>query len=666
MNRTCTQRMRNLLGALAIAAILIPQTGRPLQAAEGAKLQRLTYNHPDLAVDLGVGLWVSPQPMDADGDGDLDLIAACPDKPYNGTYFFENPQGSVKFPVFKAPVRIGQGLRNLRPSYLKNKVVLLTPAVAWPDVSSQGLGKSTPLGLPENIHSNKRVRANQWQYADYDGDGALDLLIGVGDWGDYGWDNAFDAQGRWTNGPLHGYVYVLRNTGTTAQPKYAPPQKLEAAGKPVDVFGMPSPNLADFDGDGDLDLMCGCFVDSFTYFENVGTRKEPKYAAGRLLQDQGHPMRMELCMLEVVAMDWDRDGDVDLVVGQEDGRVALIENTGKMVGGLPEFLSPRFFQQQADNLKFGALVTPVGFDWDGDGDDDLVCGDSAGHVAFIENLGGNPPKWAAPKCLEADGQILRIEAGPNGSIQGPCEAKWGYTVVSIADWDGDELPDMLLNSIWGAVLWYRNVGTRQTPKLAAAQPIEVQWPGKAPKPAWNWWDPKGNQLVTQWRTTPVVIDWTGDGLSDLVMLDQEGYLALFERKKEDGKLQLAAPKRAFCNEKGEPLRLNARTAGGSGRRKMCMVDWDRDGRIDLLANSSNAEFWKNMGTDKGVTTLKNMGNVDSLALAGHTTCPTVVDWDHNGVPDLVVGAEDGHFYYLANPHGTPAANKPSEATSSQR
>ena len=42
------------------------------------------------------------------------------------------------------------------------------------------------------------------------------------------------------------------------------------------------------------------------------------------------------------------------------------------------------------------------------------------------------------------------------------------------------------------------------------------------------------------------MDWNKDGLTDLVMLDQEGYLAFFERAKRDGKLVLLAPVRAFC------------------------------------------------------------------------------------------------------------------------
>ena len=69
-------------------------------------LGQVKYNHPGLIVDLGVGLWAWPLPMDYDSDGDLDLVVVCPDKPSNGTYFFENPGGDTKMPVFKPAVRI--------------------------------------------------------------------------------------------------------------------------------------------------------------------------------------------------------------------------------------------------------------------------------------------------------------------------------------------------------------------------------------------------------------------------------------------------------------------------------------------------------------------------------------------------------------------------------
>lgn len=354
-------------------------------------------------------------------------------------------------------------------------------------------------------------------------------------------------------------------------------------------------------------------------------------------------------MLRVVVIDWDKDGDPDLVVGEEDGRVALVEHTGAVRDGMPEFLPPRHFQQEADSLKVGALCTPYACDWDGDGDQDLIVGDTAGFLSFVENLdGGNPPSWAPPVRLEAGGANIRIQAGRNGSIQGPAEAKWGYTVPNVADWNHDGLLDIVINSIWGEVLWFENDGAPGAPTLKAAQPIEVAWGGPAPKPEWVWWTPKGDQLVTQWRTTPVVIDWNADGLSDLVMLDHEGYLAYFERRRIDGTLTLLPGNRIFRDQDGNALRLNDGRAGKSGRRKLTVVDWDGDGVLDMLINGNSIEFMRNVGSMVDPR-FQNLGSLDARQVGGHSTCPTTVDWDRNGVPDLLYGAEDGYFYYLPNP-----------------
>lgn len=636
----------------------------PASSFGAVGLERVKYNNPGLKVDLGVGLWAWPLPMDFDGDGDLDLVVSCEDVPYNGTYVFENTSGNVKMPLFAPGRRISRGMANTQISYVEGGWRVLTPATEYPEFLTKGLEGGVKLPVRPNVHS-ARVRANQWKDIDYDGDGLLDLVVGVGDWTDYGWDNAFNAQGQWTRGPLHGYVYFLKNVGTAKEPRYAEARKLTAGDGPIDVFGMPSPNFADFDGDGDLDLICGEFRDQLFYFENVGTRREPRYAPVRpICTPDGKPIAMDLCMIVPVAIDWDKDGDVDLIVGQEDGRVALVENTGRVVDRTPVFEAPQFFQQVADDLKFGALVTPASYDWDGDGDEDLVCGNSAGYLGLIENLGGYPPRWAAPRYLEADGRPIRILAGPNGSIQGPAEAKWGYTVLNVADWDGDGLADLVVNSIWGAVVWHHNLGPRNAPRLAEAAPIEVEWPGKPPKPAWDWWEPKGKQLVTQWRTTPVVLDVNGDKLADLVMLDPEGYLSVYFRSRQGDRLVLNPPKRSFYlqgnspTDSPKPFQINPRAAGASGRRKLCFVDWDRDGQLDLLRDSRNVTFMRSVSVSPDRWVLTDAGAVDDRRLAGHTTCPTVVDWNRDRVPDLLVGAEDGCFYYMTNPNPDPRARLP--------
>jgi hypothetical protein len=372
---------------------------------------------------------------------------------------------------------------------------------------------------------------------------------------------------------------------------------------------------------------------------------------------------MDLQMIVVTAIDWTKDGHVDLVIGEEDGRVSLVRNTGALRDGLPVFAKPEYFQQQARYVKVGALATPSAVDWDGDGRQDLIVGDTAGRLSFVKNLGGSgaTPTWAAPQRLRAGGVEIRHQAGFNGSIQGPSEAKWGYTAPTAADWNHDGLPDIVVNDIWGKVVWYRNIGTRTEPRLAPGQPIEVAWDGPTPKPAWNWWQPTGKELVTQWRTTPFVTDLNGDGLNDLVMLDHEGYLAFFERTRSGGELALLPGKRIFIGEQGSasfnrngvpqagpagPLRMNAEVNGGSGRRKFTMVDWTGDGRLDIVANGDvNVRLLENVGTGDEWR-FRDVGAVANGRLVGHDTAPTVVDWDGDDqAPALLISAEDGHLYY---------------------
>ncbi|MBU6173673.1 MAG: VCBS repeat-containing protein [Planctomycetes bacterium] len=634
------------------------------------ELSPLTYNHPGLVVDLGVGLWAWPIPADADGDGDFDLLVSCPDKPSNGVWYFENRQGVTagsKLPIFEPAIKLSGTVHYVTPSYVSNTVRVLSPGVEYRDFLKRGTQERTVLSIDPKFHKPEglepkgpKTRHNQWRYVDYDGDGRLDLSVGIEDWSYYGWDDAWDWQGRWTNGPLRGWIYLFRNRGTTEAPDYEKPFLVESDGARLEVFGCPSQNFIDFDADGDLDILCGEFLDKFTYFENVGTRSEPRYAKARRITDEtGQPVSMDLQMIVPVAFDWDRDGDFDLIVGDEDGRVAFVENVG-IANRTPVFARPRYFQQRADQLKCGALATPFACDWDSDGDLDLLSGNTAGYIEYFENLSGSnvaKPMWAAPVKLMVDGRPFRIIAGENGSIQGPAEAKWGYTTLQVADWNQDGLLDVVFNSILGKVSWLKNVGTQRVPKLAPPEPIEVRWESTPPVLGWGWLKPQGNELLTQWRTTPVVFDFNKDGLQDLAMLDTEGYLTYFERGRVGDKIILQHPRRLFLDTHGNPLQLNAGQAGKSGRRKLCVTDWDGDGKFDFLLNSSNADFYQQVKHEEGKWYFQKTGSLAQRNIEGHDVSPCTVDFDNDRIPDFLGGAEDGRFYFLKNPRSVmPSRN----------
>jgi hypothetical protein len=154
------------------------------------------------------------------------------------------------------------------------------------------------------------------------------------------------------------------------------------------------------------------------------------------------------------------------------------------------------------------------------------------------------------------------------------------------------------------------------------------------------------------------------------MLDQEVYLAFFERAKRDGKLVLLTPKRVLCADPkepvakaagetkarnplamtpGGPLNLSAGIAGKSGRRKICIVDWDGDGKLDILLNSANANLLRQTASADGKWFFQDMGLLVEQNIEGHDVSPTTVDFNGDGIPDFLGGAEDGRFYYLRNP-----------------
>ena len=68
---------------------------------------------------------------------------------------------------------------------------------------------------------------------------------------------------------------------------------------------------------------------------------------------------MDISMIAPTAFDWDGDGDLDISCGEESGRVAFLENVGTMKGKMPVFRSPRFFRQEAESMRSAQNARPL-------------------------------------------------------------------------------------------------------------------------------------------------------------------------------------------------------------------------------------------------------------------------------------------------------------------
>ncbi len=638
-------------------------------------IHKLEYNNLELLVDLDGGFKVLPMPMDFDGDGDYDLLLSESGAYAEaGIFYFENISGNVEMPVFRRGAkvsferrRLGSDGANFEVSTVDNHTHVITPdnvnerLLIYEDVPQNVFWAGNELRLTEKGYEILHFFKNtQWKMVDFDGDGVKDLvcsaisprpprLRGAG---------SIERKKAYAGFAKHNQLVFMKNTGNNNNPVYSDPVEIlkengESLAKGLSI----KPMFADYDNDGDLDFIgmgraqngekfdVSWDKSFFIYFENKGTKTNYKFGVGKVLTYNSLPIQMESrAHILTTAIDWNKDGTVDIIAGDEGGRVALLKNSGKVIDGVPQFLPPRNFQQQAKYVDFGALTTPRVFDWDGDGLDDIISGNGIGNIGFFKNLGGDVPVWDAPEYLKFGDKIRII---PDKALPNTEEPKWGYTTIDVGYWNKDNLPDILVNDHNGNVVWLENIGTRKTPKLAPPQPIKIEWNGKPQHPEWT---PgtvaDDNELLAPWRTSPFILDFNNDGLNDLVMLDYKGYLAVYTRFEKEGKLFLNPPERSFIYPSGEPILLNQRTGSSSGRLKITFADWDGDGLKDLIFSSKPAVDWmKNMGMKNGKMVLQYMGRVVSETLMGHTDGPVVCDFNKDGIPDLLVGTEIGVFFY---------------------
>ena len=174
---------------------------------------------------------------------------------------------------------------------------------------------------------------------DWDNDGDHDLILGS--YGD-------------------GNLYLQMNEGTAKEPKFTGKNiALQAGDKPFALDkGVTAPRLVDWNNDGLMDLLCGSYGDGYGnqagggvyVYLNEGKLGAPKFASAETLipaspKGQKGPTRPDTGLF-ADAVDYDGDGDLDLIVGgystwspeareltkEEEARLAELEAKQEVAG----------------------------------------------------------------------------------------------------------------------------------------------------------------------------------------------------------------------------------------------------------------------------------------------------------------------------------------------
>ena len=271
--------------------------------------------NPFNAVD--VGALSTPSFADLDGDGDLDAVVG----EFGGNLHYFKNTGSAIAPAFTEQTGAANPFNGVNVG---------------------------PISTPS--------------FADLDGDGDLDAVVG----------------------DFTGALRYFENTGSAIAPVFTQHTGVANPFNGVDVGGYSTPSFADLDGDGDLDAVVGEFNGTLHYFANTGTATAPAFTERTGAANPFNGIGVGFFSTPSFA-DLDGDGDLDAIVGEIVGTLHYFQNTGSAIA--PAFAEQAGAANPFNGVDVGNRSAPSFADLDGDGDLDAVIGEQDGNLNYFRNTG---------------------------------------------------------------------------------------------------------------------------------------------------------------------------------------------------------------------------------------------------------------------------------------
>jgi len=230
-------------------------------------------------------------------------------------------------------------------------------------------------------------------------------------------------------------VWRYKNTGTNEEPNFVFQESNFLQADMIDVGTGSIPILVDVNGDGLKDLLVANFFaykpvldkeSRVAYYRNTGTAENPVFTFVTYNQFNLNSFGLGLRIVPTFG-DLDNDGDLDMVVGNETGRIHLFTNAAGPNATM-NFTTQVFNLQDEDGniINLGSFSAPTLVDINRDGLLDLVIGNKNGVMQYYQNT-GTP---TVPKFTMVNPNLGNIDVAPNSPD--------GYAVPHFVD----------VNNVW--------------------------------------------------------------------------------------------------------------------------------------------------------------------------------------------------------------------------
>lgn len=423
----------------------------------------------------------------------------------------------------------------------------------------------------------------------------------------YDWDD--DNKKDLIIGDANGNVWVYLNQGSQQAPIFNEGYKVSVGTKTQSVLSVLENAIVQviqWDGKGNKDLVIGnAEGEIYVFLSGTETTSgSPTFTTGKKLQAGNKDIDVGFNSAPFV-VNWDNDGDMDLLVGEQDGSLNLFINSGG------NFSPPIKIAATPTDLDAGSRIIPYVIDFDNDGKKDLVVGDKNGSIKLYRNTGMDD----APVFTDA------YTFQENPAI--PRDIRLSNPSPFVYDWNQDGNNDLIVGDEQGYIyLFYGSA----TSSIFTTGTKATTGGTKLP-------------LKVTYDATPIICDWNNDGDMDIVVGDRYGYVNLF--------LNYGNNQNPVFATQSQKIKADGKDINVGYNARPYVVDFNKDNKKDLVIGNEAGylRVYLNMGVDKEpVFTTYFQVNADNkpLEVSGFAA-PVVIDWNNDKILDLIVGDKDGYI-----------------------